>query len=177
MAERPGYNPDTALTLDHAIADPSNALLPKGAIEVELLGRRIPAVEMPGGLRALVEKVLCTPTLARQYLKNIFGDALDEVRGGMERRAITAALIALFVAGLSGYDHLLWIAGFILFYRIVQDYVLYPYLMGDRSRVPPVMIIFGLLAGEELGGVAGVMAAFRQALRAVERPELAGRRH
>jgi predicted PurR-regulated permease PerM len=69
---------------------------------------------------------------------------------------LTAALIALFVAGLSGYDHLLWIAGFILCYRIFQDYVLYPYLMGDRSRIPPVMIIFGLLAGEQLGGVAGV---------------------
>jgi len=69
---------------------------------------------------------------------------------------LTAALIALFVAGLSGYDHLLWIAGFILFYRMLQDYVLYPYLMGDRSRVPPIMIIFGLLAGEQLGGVAGV---------------------
>ena len=69
---------------------------------------------------------------------------------------LTAALIALFVAGLSGYDHLLWIAGFILCYRIFQDYVLYPYLMGDGSRIPPVMIIFGLLAGEQLGGVAGV---------------------
>ena len=69
---------------------------------------------------------------------------------------LTAALIALFVAGLSGYDHLLWIAGFILCYRIFQDYVLYPYLMGDGSQIHPVMIIFGLLAGEQLGGVAGV---------------------
>jgi predicted PurR-regulated permease PerM len=69
---------------------------------------------------------------------------------------LTAALIALSVAGLSGYDHLVWIAGFILCYRIFQDYVLYPYLMGDRSHIHPVMIIFGLLAGEQLGGVAGV---------------------
>ncbi len=69
---------------------------------------------------------------------------------------LTAALISLFVAGVSGYDHLLWIAGFFLGYRISQDYVLYPYLMGGKSRIHPVMIIFGLLAGEELGGVAGI---------------------
>ena len=69
---------------------------------------------------------------------------------------LSAAVIALFVAGLSGYDHLLWIAAFIVCYRIFQDYVLYPYLMGEESNIHPVMIIFGLLAGEQLGGIAGV---------------------
>lgn len=69
---------------------------------------------------------------------------------------VVAALIALLVAGLLGYDHLLWIALFIGCYRIFQDYVLYPYLMGDQSHIHPLLIIFGLLAGEQLGGVAGV---------------------
>jgi predicted PurR-regulated permease PerM len=69
---------------------------------------------------------------------------------------LIAALVVLFVAGLSGYDHLLWIVGFILCYRIFQDYVLYPYLMGGRSHIHPMIIVFGLLAGEQLGGVAGI---------------------
>ncbi len=67
-----------------------------------------------------------------------------------------AAVIALFVAGVSGYDHLLWIAGFILAYRIFQDYVLSPMLMHGSIGVHPALVIFGLLAGEQLGGVAGI---------------------
>jgi predicted PurR-regulated permease PerM len=69
---------------------------------------------------------------------------------------LTAAVVTLLVAAIDGFGHLLWIAGFIVAYRLVQDYVLYPYLMGGGARVHPVLIIFGLLAGEELGGVAGI---------------------
>jgi predicted PurR-regulated permease PerM len=69
---------------------------------------------------------------------------------------LAAVVIALFVAGISGYSHLLWIAAFILGYRIVQDYVLAPYFMSGGIGVHPALVIFGLLAGEQLGGVAGI---------------------
>ena len=69
---------------------------------------------------------------------------------------LTAAVLSLFVAGVAGYGHLLWIAVFIVCYRIFQDYVLAPYLMGGGIGVHPVLVIFGLLAGEQLGGIAGV---------------------
>ena len=69
---------------------------------------------------------------------------------------LVAALIALLVAGSAGYDHVLWIAGFILVYRIFQDYVLNPYLMRGNVGVHPALVIFGLLAGEQLGGIAGI---------------------
>jgi len=69
---------------------------------------------------------------------------------------LAAAAIALFVAGVAGYDHLLWIAGFILCYRVFQDYVLSPWLMHGSIGVHPALVIFGLLAGEQLGGVAGI---------------------
>jgi predicted PurR-regulated permease PerM len=69
---------------------------------------------------------------------------------------LAAAVIALFVAGVAGYDHLLWIAAFIVCYRIFQDYVLSPYLMHGSVGVHPALVIFGLLAGEQLGGVAGI---------------------
>jgi len=67
-----------------------------------------------------------------------------------------AAVIALFVAGASGYEHLLWIVFFIAGYRVFQDYVLSPQLMSGNIGVHPVLVIFGLLAGEQLGGVAGI---------------------
>jgi predicted PurR-regulated permease PerM len=69
---------------------------------------------------------------------------------------LTAAVLSLFVAGISGYDHLLWIAAFFVGYRIFQDYVLSPWLMGGGLGLHPVLVIFALLAGEQLGGIAGV---------------------
>jgi predicted PurR-regulated permease PerM len=67
-----------------------------------------------------------------------------------------AAVVCLVVSGLSGYDHLVLLLGFIVVYRLFQDYVLNPYLMSDGVEVPPLLVLFGLLAGEEIGGVVGI---------------------
>jgi len=69
---------------------------------------------------------------------------------------LAAAVACVAVAGLSGYDHLFILAGFIALYRIFQDYVLNPTLMSGGVAVPPLLVIFGLLAGEELAGVVGI---------------------
>jgi predicted PurR-regulated permease PerM len=69
---------------------------------------------------------------------------------------LSAAIIALLVAGFSGYPHLLWMVAFLIAYRIFQDYVLQPYLMSSGVEVPPLLIIFGVLAGEQVGGVPGM---------------------
>ena len=69
---------------------------------------------------------------------------------------LAAAVTCVVVAGLSGYGHLLILAGFIALYRVFQDYVLNPMLMSGGVAVPPLLVLFGLLAGEELAGVAGI---------------------
>jgi predicted PurR-regulated permease PerM len=69
---------------------------------------------------------------------------------------LAAALAVLVVAALSGYDHLLLVIGFIGGYRLFQDYVLNPMLMSGGVAVPPLLVLFGLLAGEEIAGVAGI---------------------
>ena len=69
---------------------------------------------------------------------------------------LIAAVITLFVAGASGYEHLFWIVAFILGYRIFQDYVLSPYIMSGKIGIHPALVILGILAGEQLGGVAGI---------------------
>ena len=68
----------------------------------------------------------------------------------------SAAAIALLVAGFSGYPHLLWMVVFLIAYRLFQDYVLQPYLMSSGVEVHPLLIIFGVLAGEQVGGVPGM---------------------
>lgn len=68
----------------------------------------------------------------------------------------SAAVIILLVSGFSGYPHLLWIVVFLVVYRLFQDYVLQPYLMSSGVEVHPLLVIFGVLAGEQVGGVAGM---------------------
>ncbi len=67
-----------------------------------------------------------------------------------------AAVTILLVSGASGYEHLLLLVGFLAVYRLLQDYVLNPYLMSGGVAVPPLLVLFGLLAGEELGGIVGI---------------------
>jgi predicted PurR-regulated permease PerM len=68
-----------------------------------------------------------------------------------------AALVgAVAIAAVTGYDRLLLLFGFIVVYRIFQDYVLNPYLMSEGVEVSPLLVIIGLLLGDELGGVAGI---------------------
>ena len=41
-------------------------------------------------------------------------------------------------------------------YRLFQDYVLSPHLMSKGVELHPLLIIFGVFAGGEIGGVAGI---------------------
>ncbi|MCC6536182.1 MAG: AI-2E family transporter [Bryobacterales bacterium] len=69
---------------------------------------------------------------------------------------ISAGVAILGVAGFAGYPHLGWIVVFLIVYRLFLDYVLQPYLMGHGVELPPLAIIFGVLAGEQIGGVLGM---------------------
>jgi len=72
---------------------------------------------------------------------------------------LIAAAAILTVSAFSGYPHLLWLLLFIVGYRLFQDYVLNPYLMSAGIEVPPLLVILGLLAGEQVGGTAGIFLA------------------
>ncbi len=67
-----------------------------------------------------------------------------------------AAIIILLVTGLSGYDHLLLYILFWILYRLFQDYVVSPYLMGRGVKLNPMLVLFGVLAGEQIAGVIGM---------------------
>jgi predicted PurR-regulated permease PerM len=91
---------------------------------------------------------------------------------------LTASVIILLVAGFSGYHHLLMIAVFLGAYRIFQDYVLSPQLMSAGMELHPLLVIFGVFAGEQVAGVAGaflsvpVMAVLRLLYRRLERARI-----
>ena len=114
-------------------------------------------------IRALLILALATIVVYGVFLTAAgapYGLLLATVAGALEFIPVvgplTAAVVIVVVAGLSGYEHLLLLIGFLLLYRLFQDYVLNPYLMSDGVSIPPLLVLFGLLAGEELGGIAGI---------------------
>ena len=44
---------------------------------------------------------------------------------------------------------------FLVAYRMFQDYVLSPHLMGQGVELHPLLVLFGVFAGAEVAGVAG----------------------
>lgn len=82
---------------------------------------------------------------------------------------LIAAVSIISVAVISGYAHIWWLVIFLVAYRIFQDYMLNPYLMSEGVNVPPILVVFGLLAGDELGGVPGIFLSvpFLAAVRIV----------
>jgi predicted PurR-regulated permease PerM len=65
-------------------------------------------------------------------------------------------LIIVLVTGLSGYSHVLLYLLFWVVWRMVQDYVLSPYLMSKGVQLNPMLVLFGVLAGDQIAGVLGM---------------------
>lgn len=69
---------------------------------------------------------------------------------------LTAAAIIIGVSIVGGFGHIVWLIVFLGVFRLIQDYVVSPALMSKGVELHPLMIIFGVLAGGEIGGVAGI---------------------
>jgi predicted PurR-regulated permease PerM len=69
---------------------------------------------------------------------------------------LAAGVTVIAVAVFSGFAHPWLLALFILVWRLVQDYVSSPLIMGRGVELHPGLVIFGVLAGGELAGVAGM---------------------
>jgi len=84
---------------------------------------------------------------------------------------LTAGAVILVASWVAGYPHMVWIVVFLVVWRIVQDYVNMPWVLGSGIELHPLLVIFGILAGAEVGGVAGMflsiptMAAVRILVR------------
>ena len=72
---------------------------------------------------------------------------------------LVAGAIAVVVSMMTGYGHPFLIAGFALAWRLVQDYVTSPLVMGRGIELPPGLVIFAIIAGGELAGPVGMFLA------------------
>ena len=69
---------------------------------------------------------------------------------------IAAGITILSVALFSGFGHPWLLVLFFVIWRLVQDYVSSPLIMGRGVELHPGLVIFGVLVGGELAGVAGM---------------------
>jgi predicted PurR-regulated permease PerM len=69
--------------------------------------------------------------------------------------AVPPLIFALFVDPIG----VIWVAALFLFIYQVEGHVVVPNVMASALRLHPLLVIFGLLAGGELYGIAGVLVA------------------
>jgi predicted PurR-regulated permease PerM len=94
-----------------------------------------------------------------------------------------SASVTLLVVALSGSHHLLAVFLFLVAFRLFQDYVVSPQLLSAGMKLHPLLVIFGVLAGGSIAGIAGsflsvpVLATlrivYRQLLFKAPSPEVA----
>jgi predicted PurR-regulated permease PerM len=91
---------------------------------------------------------------------------------------LLSTTVILLVIAFSGGHHLIAVIVFLAVYRVFQDYVLSPHLMSAGMELHPLLVIFGVFAGEQIGGVEGAflsvpaMAILRLLYQRLERSTL-----
>jgi len=85
--------------------------------------------------------------------------ALGLVGGALEflpAVGCVAAAAAILTIGFLTHAHWIWMALLLGLWRLVQDYVNSPYIMGENLGLQPLTVLFALMVGGQVGGVAGL---------------------
>lgn len=67
-----------------------------------------------------------------------------------------ASAVAMLTTGFLTHSHWIWMAGLIVVWRLVQDYVNSPRIMGGNLQLAPLVVLVALMIGGQVGGVAGI---------------------
>ncbi len=100
-------------------------------------------------------------TLVLSLLRVPYAFILGPVAGFLEFIPVVgpaiAAVSVLLIAVLAGYPHAVWLVVFLGVWRLTQDYVNAPRIMGKSLEINPLLQIFSVLAGAEIAGVVGAL--------------------
>ena len=69
---------------------------------------------------------------------------------------LAPAVVIVGVALLMSYKHWLILIIFLAIWRLLQDYVSSPRIMGESMELHPLAAIFGVMAGGEVAGILGI---------------------
>jgi len=85
--------------------------------------------------------------------------ALGLLGGALEFLPMVGWIIsaaAFLTVGFLTHAHWIWMAGLVVAWRLVQDYVNSPRIMGNSLELQPLTVVFALMVGGQVGGIAGV---------------------
>lgn len=107
---------------------------------------------------AALSFVMYSAVLAMMRVPNAL--ALGTVGGLLEFIPVVgplvAAVIIVGVALLVSFPHWVWLIVFLGIWRLIQDYVSSPRIMGQSMELHPLAAIFGVMAGGEIAGILGI---------------------
>jgi len=72
---------------------------------------------------------------------------------------LTLAVIVIFIAGFHSVGQAIAVTVFLGVLRVVEDYTIYPRIIGQGIHLHPLAVILAILCGAELAGVAGIFLA------------------
>jgi predicted PurR-regulated permease PerM len=70
-----------------------------------------------------------------------------------------ASAVAILTIGFLTHSHWIWMAGLLIAWRLTQDYVISPRVVGENLELQPLTVVFALMVGSQVGSIAGVYLA------------------
>jgi len=67
-----------------------------------------------------------------------------------------ASSAILLTIGFLTHAHWIWMGVLLVLWRLVQDYVNSPRIMGNSLQLQPLTVLFALMVGGQIGGIAGL---------------------
>ncbi len=67
-----------------------------------------------------------------------------------------ASAVTILTVGFLTHAHWIWMSLLLVLWRLVQDYVNSPRIMGNSLQLQPLTVLFALMVGGQVGGIAGV---------------------
>ena len=123
-------------------------------------------VMLGGYIRAqitLAGLTLVTYTVVLSILRAPFALILGPLAGFLEFIPVVGpavgAVAIVAISVLAGYPHAVWLIIFLGIWRLLQDYVSAPRIMGKSVEINPLLQIFAVLTGGEVAGVVGALIA------------------
>ena len=117
-------------------------------------------------IRAQITSCLVVWVLATVFfvvMRHHYGIVLGAISAVLEFIPMVGPLLAIVIAfGLSltiSFKTALVVVLGLAVMRILQDYVIYPRIVGHGIKMHPLVVVLAILAGAEVGGVTGVFLA------------------
>jgi predicted PurR-regulated permease PerM len=98
-------------------------------------------------------------TVAMLILGIPYAIALGVLGGALEFLPAVGWIISaavILTIGFLAHAHWIWMALLLVLWRLVQDYVNSPRIMGNNLGLQPLTVLFALMVGGQLGGIAGL---------------------